>query len=94
MYGLNVFYKAKKGKREAFLSAIKQEGIDELCRAEAGCMKYAYYLSDSDENELLLVEKWKTKSDQALHATQPHTKRLQELKAIYIENTQLQAYDL
>ena len=88
-YSLNVYYHTKPGKREAFLAAIKKEGIDKMCRAENGNIRYDYYLSDSDENEILLVEKWESKACQQVHCTQPHAKLLQKLKAEFVENTKL-----
>ena len=88
-YSLNVYYHTKPGKREAFLAAIKKEGIDKMCRAENGNIRYDYYLSDSDKNEILLVEKWESKACQQVHCTQPHAKLLQKLKAEFVENTEL-----
>ncbi|MGN1478193.1 MAG: antibiotic biosynthesis monooxygenase [Acutalibacteraceae bacterium] len=88
-YCLNVYYHTKPGKREEFLNAIKKEGIDKKCRNENGNIRYDYYLSDSDENEILLVEKWESKKYQQIHCTQPHAKLLQKLKAEFVENTEL-----
>ena len=89
LYSLNVYYHTKPGKREEFLNAIKKEGIDKKCRAENGNIRYDYYLSDSDENEILLSEKWKNKACQQIHCTQPHAKLLQQLKADFVESTEL-----
>ena len=55
MIVLNVTYKTKPGMREAFLEAIRAEGIDEASRAEAGNLKYDYYLPFGGGDELLLV---------------------------------------
>ena len=43
MVVLNVIYKCKPGMREAFLEAIKAEGLDVACRNEEGNIKYDYY---------------------------------------------------
>ena len=58
MIVLNVHYKCKPGKREAFLHAIRAEGLDAASRAEAGNLQYDYYLSADGSDNLLLVEKW------------------------------------
>ncbi|SEM15012.1 Antibiotic biosynthesis monooxygenase [Butyrivibrio sp. ob235] len=58
MIVLNVTYKCKPDKRKDFLEIIKKEGIDVCSRAEIGNIKYDYYISDADSDELLLVEKW------------------------------------
>ena len=60
MIVLNVTYKCRPGMREAFLEAIRAEGIDEASRAEAGNLKYDYYLPFGGGDELLLVESGRT----------------------------------
>ena len=92
MYYLNVFYHTKDGKRGEFLDEIKNLGIDEKCRAEEGCVRYDYYFSDGDKNELLLVETWQAEEFQQAHTRTPHTKLLQQLKKKYVESTEIKAF--
>lgn len=94
MYILNVYYHTKNGKRESFLSAIKEEEIDRKCREESGNIKYDYYLSDKDPNELLLVEKWESKQSQAVHCETPHAQKLQKIKARFVESTELECFEV
>lgn len=94
MIVLNVTYKCKAGKRSAFLETIKSEGIDVASRAEAGNIKYDYYLSDADANELFLLEKWQDADALAEHGTQAHFKRLGELKADFVEDTVIEKYEV
>lgn len=89
MYTIYVKFKCLPGKREAFVEAVKKEGILSAIRAENGCRRYDYYLSDSDENELLLIEAWETKKHQQIHIEQPHMARLRDMKDGYIESTEL-----
>ena len=93
MLYLNVFYHTKEEKREAFLEKIKELGIDEKVRAEKGCVKYDYYFSDADENELLLVELWETKEDQQIHVQQEHMKILMSFKDEFVKSTELKAFE-
>ena len=79
MIVLNVTYKCKPDMREEFLEAIMSEGIDAACRAEDGNVKYGYCMSAEDENEMLLVEKWRDADALAAHQGQPHFKRLGEI---------------
>lgn len=53
MIVLNVTYKCKPGRREAFLGMIVAEGIDAACRAEAGNVMYDYYFPTDGGDELL-----------------------------------------
>ena len=88
MIVLNVTYKCKPELREEFLEAILREGIDIDCRAEAGNVKYEYYLPfDGSGDELLLVEKWRDADALALHFKQPHYQRLMQLKEQYVLET-------
>ena len=92
MIVLNVTYKTKPGMREEFLEAIQAEGIDEASRAEAGNLKYDYYLPFDGGDELLLIEKWRDESALKAHAGQPHYARLKELKPLYVTETVVERF--
>lgn len=94
MIVLNVTYKCRPGMREAFLEAIRAEGIDEASRAEAGNLKYDYYLPLGGGDELLLVEKWQDADALAAHGRQPHFLRLGALKAEYVNETVIEKFVL
>ena len=81
---LNVTYKCKPDLREEFLEMITTEGIDQACRAEAGNIKYDYYIPVEDSDDLLLLEKWRNADALAEHGRQPHMARLKEIKAEYV----------
>lgn len=93
MIVLNVTYKCLPDMREEFLEAILREGIDEQSRAEAGNLKYAYYLPFEGCDELLLVEKWRDETALKLHAAQPHYQRLKALKPLYVAETIVERFD-
>ena len=92
MLVLNVTYKCKPGMREAFLEAIRREGIGSACRAESGNIKYDYYIPTDSADELLLVEKWRDDGSLAAHVEQPHMVRLRALKAEYTYDTVIEKY--
>ena len=94
MYTIYVVFKCLPEKREAFVEAVKQEGILRAIRAEDGCLRYDYYFSEADENELLLIEAWETKKHQQIHMEQPHMARLRDLKDGYVESTVLGEFEL
>lgn len=89
---LNVTYKCKPWRRDAFLEAIRAEGIDAACRAEAGNIKYDYYRPVDGSDELLLVEKWQDAEVLAAHGKQPHLARLGEIKAEFVDDTVIEKY--
>lgn len=94
MIVLNVTYKCKRDMRVEFLEMITTEGIDAASRAEDGNLKYDYYCSVDDSDELLLLEKWKDADAFAEHAKQKHFARLGELKFEYVEETVIERYEV
>lgn len=75
---------------EGFYREIRELGIDVLSRKEDGNICYEYYWPTERENELFLLEKWKSKEAQQLHSQQAHFKKLGELKAKYSVETKLE----
>ena len=94
MYTIYVRFECLPQKREAFIQKVKETGIYDAILAENGCIKYDYYLSDRDPNELLLIEQWETKECQQIHIGQPHMAQLREFKNDYITNTVLGEVEL
>ena len=89
MYTIYVVFKCLEGKRESFVERVKAEGILSDIRAEDGCLRYDYYFSESDPNELLLIEAWESAKHQQIHIAQPHMDKLRALKDDYISSTTL-----
>ena len=94
MYTIYVVFKSFPGKREAFIEKVKSEGIVDEIRAEDGCIRYDYYYSEKDPNEILLIEAWKSQKHQQIHIEQPHMARLREIKSDYIETTTLGEFEI
>ena len=89
MYMIYVKFDCLPKKREAFIQKVQETGVLDAIRAEDGCIKYDYYLSEKDPNELLLVEQWESKQHQQVHIAQPHMATLRTFKDDYITNTLL-----
>lgn len=89
MLKLSVNYFAKPARREEFLRRIVEGGILAAIRAEEGCLRYDYYLSCQNEDEILLLEEWDTAEHQRIHMEQEHMKRLRVIKDDCIADTQL-----
>ena len=68
MLKLSVNYFAKPGRWEEFLRRVVEEGILTAIRREEGCLRYDYYLSCQNEDEILLLEAWDTDAHQLLDA--------------------------
>ena len=94
MYTIYVKFQCLPQKREAFIRKMKETGILEAIRAEDGCIKYDYYLSEKDPDQLLLIEQWETKQHQQIHIGQPHMASMREFKGDFITNTVLGEVEL
>jgi quinol monooxygenase YgiN len=94
MYTIYVKFDCYENKREAFIKKVKETGVLDAIRNEDGCFKYDYYLSEKDENEILLIEQWASKQHQQIHLTQPHMDTLRSFKDDYIHNTILGEIEL
>lgn len=89
MYTIYVTFQCFDGKREAFIQRVNEEGIAAAVRAEDGCIRYDYYYSEKDPNEILLIEAWESKQHQQIHIEQPHMEKLRSFKGEYIASTTL-----
>ena len=94
MYTIYVQFQCHPEKREAFVEAVRREGILSAVRAEDGCLRYDYYFSEADENELLLIEAWESKRHQEIHMTQPHMALLREFKDEYVLSATLGEFEI
>ena len=94
MYTIYVVFKCVPGKREKYIERLKAEGIVEAVRKEEGCIRYDYYFSESDPDEILLIEAWESKKHQEIHIEQPHMVRLRELKPCFVLSTELGEFEL
>lgn len=94
MYTIYVRFECFDNKREDFIKKVKATGVLEAIRNEDGCIKYDYYLSEKDNNELLLIEKWQTKEHQQIHLKAPHMDTLRSFKDDYIKTTAIGEIEL
>jgi len=84
---LIVTYNTKPGMRDEFFNKIHEEKIDTASRAEAGNVRYSYFKSVDNENQLLLLETWKDEEAFKTHCDCDHFKKLQKYKEQYVQNT-------
>lgn len=94
MYTIYVVFKCVEGKREEYIERLKSEGIVDEVRKEEGCIRYDYYLSEKDPDEILLIEAWESKKHQEIHIEQPHMAKLRELKPEFVVSTKLGEFEL
>ncbi len=89
MYTIYVKFECFDNKRADFIEKMKESGILDAILNEDGCIKYDYYLSEKDANEILLIEQWESKNHQQIHLTQPHMAKMRSFKDEYIKTTEI-----
>ena len=94
MYTIYVKYTCLPQKREAYIQRVKDTGIVDAIRAEAGCIRYDYYYADKNPDELLLIEAWESKEHQQVHIGQPHMATLRTFRNEYIAESKLGEFEL
>lgn len=91
---LFVTYHTRPSMREAFLSDITTSGILDIIRAEEGCIRYDYFLSAADPDQILLVEEWTSEAMQQTHMQTQHMAKLAQIKEKYVDDTTVEKYTL
>ena len=94
MYRIYVVFKCVPGKREEYIEKMKAAGIIDAVRGEDGCYRYDFYYSEEDADEILLIEEWESKNHQQVHLTQPHMKKLGEIKPDHVISAQIGEFEV
>ncbi len=94
MLHLHVLYTIVEGRRDEFYDLINQLEIATKSRAEEDNIKYDYYIPYGTDNQIFLLEIWKTKDGFELHKQSDHFKQLQALKEDYIESSKLDIFEI
>ena len=89
----NVIYHCKPGKREDFYAALCKLGTRTTSASEAGNRRYDYYFSTEFPDDLLLVETWESPELQQLHCQTETFAKLQELKALFCDNVEIDKFN-
>ncbi len=94
MYTIYVVFKCVTGRREEYIENLKSQGIIDEIRKEDGCIRYDYYFSEKDPDEILLIEAWESKEKQQIHIKQPHMEKAFALKTDYLISSKLGEFEL
>lgn len=82
------------GTGRDFVAAIKAEGLDEIFRAEDGCIKYDYYFAENSAHEVLLYEVWENAEKQQAHCQTENFRRLSLIKEKFAAEVKIEKYSI
>lgn len=94
MYTIYVVFKCFPGKREEYTKRLNDEGYLNEIRNENGCVRYDFYYSEKNSDELLLIEAWESKAHQEEHIKTPHMAEVLKLKEEYVESATLGEFNI
>lgn len=86
-FTLYVTYKAKKEMGKTFVNEVVESGLRTEILKEKGCLKYDYYYSSLNEDEVFLLEIWEDETAQKEHIKSANMTKLKEIKDKYIIDT-------
>ena len=80
---VNLRYTGKNGNARKFAEEMTSSGTVESIRAEAGNLRYEYYISMEDPETVLLVDSWTDQKAIDIHHASPMMKTISELREKY-----------
>lgn len=80
---VNLRYTGKNGNARKFAEEMTSSGTVESIRAEAGNLRYEYYISMEDPETVLLVDNWTDQKAIDIHHASPMMKTISELREKY-----------
>ena len=83
MITVNIRYTGKDGSARAFAEEMVSSGTVEAIRAEAGNVRYEYYLSLDDPDTVLLIDVWTDQAAIDAHHASPMMATIAALREKY-----------
>ena len=80
---VNLRYTGKNGNARKFAEEMTSRGTVESIRAEAGNLRYEYYISMEDPETVLLIDSWTDQKAIDTHHASPMMKTIAELREKY-----------
>ena len=80
---INIYYTGENGSARAFASEMEASGIADRIRAEAGNLRYEYYLPLNNNETILLIDSWKDREALDIHHASPMMKEIAALREKY-----------
>jgi len=83
MITVNLRYKGKDGSARKFAEEMESTGTADAIRAEAGNVRYEYYLQMSDPETVLLIDAWESQEALDAHHASPMMATVAALREKY-----------
>lgn len=89
---VNILYTGSNGSARKFAQEMMSSGLADRVRAEAGNLRYEYYLPMDDAETVLLIDEWDSDEALDLHHKSPMMKEIAALREKYRLSMRVQKY--
>ena len=89
---VNLRYTGKNGAARHFAEEMTASGTVAAIRAEAGNLRYEYYLSLDDPETILLIDQWRDQAAIDTHHASPMMKTISALREKYDLNMTIERF--
>ena len=80
---MNLYYTGVNGNAQKFAQEMESSGTAAAIRAEAGNLKYSYFISMDDPETVLLIDSWKDQASLDIHHASPMMQTIMQLREKY-----------
>ena len=80
---VNLYYQGKNGAARKFAEEMEASGTADAIRAEAGNLRYEYFLPLQDPETVLLIDSWKDQASIDIHHASPMMETIAGLREKY-----------
>ena len=80
---VNLRYKGKDGNARRFAEEMERTGTADAIRAEAGNIRYEYYIPINDSETVLLIDAWENQEAIDVHHASPMMATIAALREKY-----------
>jgi quinol monooxygenase YgiN len=80
---INIYYTGRNGSARTFAEEMTASGLVEAIRAEAGNLRYEYFLPMDDPETVLLIDSWRDQAALDKHHASPMMAQIAALREKY-----------
>ena len=92
MITIHIYYTGKNGSARKFAEEMERSGTADAVRAEAGNLRYAYFLPMNDPETILLIDSWRNQASLDLHHASPMMAKIAALREKYDLHMRVERY--
>ena len=89
---IHIYYSGKGGSARAFAQEMREKGIVDAIREEAGNLQYEYFCPMQDDETVLLIDRWDDQTALDVHHQSPMMQEIIALREKYDLHMRVERY--